>query len=174
MNNVLVLNFTYEALNITSVRRAVKLLFAGKAEVVHRGDFRVASPSFAMFMPTIIRMLYYIRRPMQRVALTKKNVLLRDDYECQYCGNRTESLMTVDHVLPKSRGGPSTWENLVCACIRCNNRKNNRTPDDANMPLKRKPRAPKFIPWVQVTRNTLPDEWQKFLFLYNVSIDAAS
>jgi len=81
-----------------------------------------------MRMPSIIRMLYYIRRPMQKVALTKKNILLRDNYECQYCGLKGERMMTVDHVHPRSKGGPSTWENLVCACMRCNNRKNNRTP----------------------------------------------
>ena len=84
-------------------------------------------------MPSIIRMLYYIRRPMQKVALTKKNILLRDNYTCQYCGLKGERMMTVDHVHPRSKGGPSTWENLVCACTRCNNRKNNRTPEHANM-----------------------------------------
>jgi hypothetical protein len=108
---------------------------------------------------------------MQKVALTKKNVLIRDDHSCQYCGLRGERLMTVDHVVPKSRGGESTWENLVCACMRCNNRKNNRTPHEANMALKKKPRQPKYIPWIQIKRNTLPDEWGKFLFLYNVSIE---
>jgi 5-methylcytosine-specific restriction endonuclease McrA len=171
MSQVLVLNSTYEALNITTFKRAVKLLFSGKAEVVHRGEAEILTPVFAMRMPTIIRMLYFIRRPMQRPGLTKKNVLLRDDYECQYCGSRAGQSMTVDHVLPKSRGGRSSWENLVCACVRCNNRKNDRTPEDANMPLKRKPRAPRYIPWVQVQRHTLPDEWQKYLFLYNVSIE---
>lgn len=171
MSEVLVLNFTYEALNITSFQRAVKLLFSGKAEVVHPNDRRLRSPSVAMRMPSVIRMLYYIKRPMQRVALTKKNVLLRDDYVCQYCGCRDERLMTVDHVAPKSKGGPSTWENLVCACMRCNNRKNNRTPEHANMTLKRRPRAPRSIPWVRVRRNTLPDEWHKFLFLYTMSIE---
>jgi hypothetical protein len=79
--------------------------------------------------------------------------------------------MTVDHVIPKSKGGPSTWENLACACMRCNNRKNNRSPEHANMQLRRKPKAPKYIPWIRVKRNTLPGEWHKFLFLYNVSID---
>jgi 5-methylcytosine-specific restriction endonuclease McrA len=171
MSEVLVLNFTYEALNVTSFQRAVKLLFSGKAEVVHPKDRRLRAPSFVMRMPSVIRMLYYIKRPMQRVALTKKNVLLRDDYICQYCGSREERLMTVDHVVPKSKGGPSTWENLVCACGRCNNRKNNRTPEHANMLLKRRPRAPRSIPWVRVRRNTLPDEWHKFLFLYGVSIE---
>ncbi|MBV8151269.1 MAG: HNH endonuclease [Candidatus Eremiobacteraeota bacterium] len=171
MTDVLVLNFTYEALNITSFQRAVKLIFSGKAEIVHDRDRLIASPSWELRMPSIIRMLYYIKRPMQKVALTKKNVLLRDDYSCQYCGVRGERMMTVDHVIPRSKGGASTWENLVCACMRCNNRKNNRTPHDANMSLKRKPRTPKYIPWIQVRRHTLPGEWHKFLFLYNVSIE---
>jgi 5-methylcytosine-specific restriction endonuclease McrA len=171
MSDVLVLNFTYEALNITSFQRAVKLIFAGKAELVHGRERVVCSPSFEMRMPSIIRMLYYIRRPMQRVALTKKNILLRDDHTCQYCGAKGERLMTVDHVVPRSKGGPSTWDNLVCACMRCNNRKNNRLPEHANMSLRKKPRTPKYIPWIQIKRNTLPDEWHKFLFLWNVSIE---
>jgi 5-methylcytosine-specific restriction endonuclease McrA len=171
MTDVLVLNFTYEALNVTHFQRAVKMLFAGKAEIVHARDRTIASTSFEMRMPSIIRMLYYIRRPRQRVALTKKNVLIRDDYSCQYCGLHGERLMTVDHIVPKSRGGLSVWENLACACMRCNNRKNNRSPNEANMHLIRKPRQPKYIPWIQIKRNTLPDEWGKFLFLYNVSIE---
>ncbi len=171
MSDVLVLNFTYEALNITSFQRAVKLIFSGKAEIVSDRERLLCSPTLAMRMPSIIRMLYYIRRPMQRVALTKKNILLRDDHTCQYCGLRGERMMTVDHVIPRSKGGPSTWENLVCACMRCNNRKNNRSPDHANMSLRRKPRTPKYIPWIQIKRNTLPNEWHKFLFLWNVSIE---
>ncbi len=170
-SDVLVLNFTYEALNVTTIQRAVKLLFAGKAEAVHNHQRVLCSTSFEMRMPSIIRMLYYIKRPKQRVALTKKNVLIRDDYTCQYCGARGERMMTVDHVIPKSRGGSSTWENLVCSCMRCNNRKNNRTPQESNLSLLRKPRQPKYIPWIQIKRNTLPDEWGKFLFLYNVSIE---
>jgi len=171
VSEVLVLNFTYEALNITTFQRAVKLIFSGKAEVVHGRDAAIHSTSITLRMPSIIRMLYYIKRPMQRVALTKKNVLLRDDYTCQYCNLRGERLMTVDHVVPKSKGGPSTWENLVAACVRCNNRKNNRTPDDANMALKRRPKQPRYIPWIRIKRNTLPGEWHKFLFLYNVSVE---
>ena len=104
MSDVLVLNFTYEALNVTSFQRAVKLIFAGKAEMLHGRERMLASPTYEMRMPSIIRMLYYIRRPMQKVALTKKNVLIRDDHICQYCGTRGERLMTVDHVIPKSRG----------------------------------------------------------------------
>ena len=80
-------------------------------------------------------------------------------------------MMTVDHVIPKSRGGPSTWENLVCACMRCNNRKNNRTPARREHEAEAQAAPPKYIPWIRIKRNTLPDEWRKFLFLYNVSID---
>ncbi len=147
------------------------MIFAGKAELVHGRDRTIASTTFEMRMPSIIRMLYYIKRPMQKVALTKKNILIRDDHTCQYCGAHGDRMMTVDHVVPRSKGGASDWENLVCACMRCNNRKNNRTPRDANMELRRKPRQPKYIPWIQIKRNTLPDEWAKFLFLYNVSIE---
>jgi len=171
MTDVLVLNATYEALNVCSLQRAVKLIFSGKAEVLHEHDKPLRAATLEMRMPSIIRMLYFIRRPRQQVALTKKNVLLRDDYTCQYCGQKSSGPMTVDHVVPRSAGGPSTWENLVCACLTCNNRKNNRTPHDAAMHLLRKPRTPKYIPWIQIKRHTLPGEWYKYLFLYDVSIE---
>lgn len=170
MPEVFVLNFSYEPLSIVSVQRAVRLLFAGKAEIVTRHDRNIASPTLEMPLPSIIRMLYYIKRPRMRVGLTKKNVLLRDNHTCQYCGTRGEE-MNVDHVVPKSRGGRSDWCNLVCSCVRCNNRKNNRTPKEAGMQLRRKPYEPRYIPWIRVKRNTLPCEWGKYLFLYNVSIE---
>jgi 5-methylcytosine-specific restriction endonuclease McrA len=170
MSEVFVLNFSYEPLSIVSLQRAVRLLFAGKAEIVTSHQGNIASPSFEMPLPSIIRMLYYIKRPRARVGLTKKNVLLRDDHTCQYCGARGPQ-MTVDHVVPKSRGGPSTWANLATSCQPCNGRKNNRTPDEARMRLRRKPYEPRYIPWIRVKRNTAPSEWGKFLFLYDVSID---
>ena len=170
-DSVLVLNFTYEPLGVVDLPRAVRLLFARKVEILHRGAREVRTTSLAFPLPSVVRMLYYVRRARKRVALTKKNVLLRDDYTCQYCGVKGERMMTVDHVVPRSKGGASTWENLVCACMRCNNRKNNRSPEHANMRLKRRPKAPKYIPWIRVKRNTLPGEWHQFLFLYNVSIE---
>lgn len=170
MSEVFVLNFSYEPLSIVSLQRAVRLLFAGKAEIVTRRDRTIASPTYEMPLPSIIRMLYYIKRPRARVGLTKKNVLLRDNHTCQYCGVRSGE-MNVDHVIPKSRGGKSDWLNLVCSCVRCNTRKNNRTPYEAGMQLRRKPYEPRYIPWIRVKRNTLPSEWGKYLFLYNVSIE---
>ena len=169
--SVLLLNFTYEPLGIVDLARAVRLLFARKVEVVHRGDRDVRTTSLAFPLPSIVRMLYYVRRPRKRVALTKKNVLLRDDYTCAYCLCRSGSDMTVDHVVPSSRGGRSAWENLVACCSACNARKRDRTPAEARMPLRRPPREPRFIPWVVVRRNTAPDEWGKYLALYQVGIE---
>ncbi|MDB5093163.1 MAG: endonuclease [Candidatus Eremiobacteraeota bacterium] len=171
MSDILLLNFTYEPLGIVDLQRAVRLLFARKAEVVHAHGREVRSATFAFPMPSVVRMLYYIRRTRKRVALTKKNVLLRDGYVCAYCGDRGSRDMTVDHVVPSSRGGRSTWENLVACCATCNARKRDRTPDEARMPLRRTPREPKFIPWIVVRRHTAPDEWVKYLALYSVGIE---
>ncbi len=169
--DVLVLNSTYEPLNLASIARAVRLVFAGKAEVLHdRGT--LASTTMEIPLPSIIRMLYFIRRGRKRVALTKKNVLLRDDYRCGYCNAHGDrATMTVDHVIPKARGGRSTWDNLVAACPSCNARKRDRTPDQAGMPLRRRPKEPNAIPFFVIRRHTDRDEWAKYLTLYSVSIE---
>ena len=171
MSDVLLLNFTYEPLGVVDVARAVRLLFAGKAEIVHGAGREIRSTSVAFPLPSILRMLYYIRRARKRVALTKKNVLLRDGYTCAYCGTRGDRAMTVDHVVPRARGGRSAWDNLVACCSTCNARKRDRTPDEARMPLRLRPREPKFIPWIVVRRHTAPDEWVKYLALYSVGIE---
>jgi 5-methylcytosine-specific restriction endonuclease McrA len=122
-------------------------------------------------LPSVIRMLYFIARGRKRVALTKKNVLLRDDYRCAYCGRQIEGrVATVDHVNPKSAGGKSIWTNLVAACVECNGRKGRRTPEQARMPLRVKPVEPRFIPFIVVKRHTADDEWTKYLGYYSVSI----
>jgi 5-methylcytosine-specific restriction endonuclease McrA len=171
MSPVLLLNFTYEPLGVVDVARAVRLLFARKVEIVHAGAGEIRSVAAAFPLPSIVRLLYYVARRRKTVALTKKNVLLRDDYVCGYCGNRGGPSMTVDHVVPRSRGGRSAWENLVACCTDCNSRKRDRTPQEARMPLKRKPREPRFIPFIVVRRNTAPEEWTKYLSLYSVGIE---
>jgi 5-methylcytosine-specific restriction endonuclease McrA len=170
-HGLLVLNFSYEPLGIVDLRRAVRLLFARKVELVARGQGAMRSASVSFPLPSIVRMLYYVRRARKRVALTKKNVLLRDDYVCAYCTVHGGRDMTVDHVIPRSRGGRSVWENLVASCSTCNARKGSRTPEEARMPLRRKAREPRYIPFVVVRRNTAPDEWGKYLALYNVGIE---
>ena len=173
MSDVLVLNFTYEALNITSFQRAVKLIFAGKAEMLHGArPNRSSSTTYEMRMPSIIRMLYYIRRPMQKVALTKKNVLMRDDHVCQYCGVARRA---ADDGRPHRAQEPRRPLDLGEPGLRLHALQQSQEQPHARTRrtwrLKRKPRQPKYIPWIQIKRNTLPGEWGKFLFLYNVSID---
>ncbi|MGL5032169.1 MAG: HNH endonuclease, partial [Microcystaceae cyanobacterium] len=124
MGKVLVLNASYEPLNITSWRRAVVLLLKGKAEQLeHNGQFIYRD----FPIPTVIRLRYFVKVPYKEIPLTRRNLLERDRQTCQYCNYRGEEL-TLDHVMPRSRGGGDTWENLVAACVRCNVKKGNRTP----------------------------------------------
>ncbi len=157
----MVLNASYEYLNVTSVKRAMKLLYKNKAEVVETVSDKVITTASQSFrFPSVIRMLYYIRRPFKEVPLTRKNILLRDRYTCQYCGKPGN---TVDHVVPRSRGGEDSWTNCVCACSSCNRRKNNRTPSEAGMTLLWKPRRPSRIHWVLKGKTKPPKGWEVYL-----------
>lgn len=174
----LVLNNSNEPLDVVDLQRAVQLIYERKAEILEFKNKLLRSAGnaltkevFAIKLPTVIRMLYYVVRPFKRVVLSKKHVLLRDDYRCGYCDEQGGSEMTVDHIYPRSRGGKSTWENLIACCSRCNFRKRNRTPEEASMKLLRRPNRPSFIPWVVVKRHTMPNEWGKYLNLYSVSIE---
>ena len=138
---VLVLNATYEPINVTAVRRAMVLLLKGvaQAEEVHASE--VHSAAHAHKVPSVIRLLAYRHIPQQSRALSRKNILLRDRNTCQFCGKAfPSSELTLDHVIPRSRGGRSSWENLVACCYRCNNTKGDRTPEEAGLKLARKPR----------------------------------
>jgi 5-methylcytosine-specific restriction endonuclease McrA len=162
MGKVLVLNASYEPLNITSWRRAVILLIKGKAEQVeHNGRFIYADVP----LPTVIRLRHYVRVPYKEIALTRRNILHRDTHSCQYCGATGDEL-TLDHVLPRSRGGEDSWENIVTACVRCNVRKGNRTPKEAGMPLKILPYKPYSGLYFEVTKHIKSgtnEEWQKYV-----------
>ncbi|HOO57633.1 MAG TPA: HNH endonuclease [bacterium] len=159
--DVLVLNASYEILNITRWQRAVCLIFSGKAEVLEEYDRTISSPSFQLRMPSVIRMNHYIKKPRLRVPLSRNNIFMRDRYTCQYCGQvKSPQELTLDHIVPSSAGGESSWENLVTACKRCNLKKSNRTPEKAGMMLRRKPRAPHFTPSIQIG---LRSEWGKYV-----------
>ncbi|MEW5993538.1 MAG: HNH endonuclease [Candidatus Zixiibacteriota bacterium] len=161
---VLILNQNYEPLTITSARRAIVLMFQGKAEMIEKADgllIRTVSTSYAL--PSVVRLWHYRKVPFKRTMLTRKNILTRDNHRCQYCG-RSKGSMTVDHVIPKRLGGQEDWENLVCACSKCNNRKGDRTPEEAGMKLIRRPSRPTYITFIQ--RNyTIADQWRPYLFL---------
>jgi len=164
---VLVLNTTFEPLQFTNARRAITLLLSGKAESVEGSPRVVRSPSRTFALPAVIRLAVYIRKPfLERVAFNKKNILRRDGYTCQYCTRRGEKL-TVDHVVPRSRGGQTTWTNVVAACLRCNLFKGNRTLDEARLRLIREPVHPQFLFSAQLLRHphaaSFLDSWRKYL-----------
>lgn len=140
---VLVLNASYEPLHVTSAKRAITLVQYGVAEVLENSDDVVRSPSTVLPIPSVVRLKKYVRRPrIHPVPFNRRNVLRRDTFACQYCGSPHD--LTLDHVMPRSRGGQHTWDNVVTACRECNQRKGNRTPEEANMPLQVRPHAPTF------------------------------
>ncbi|MFQ5840317.1 MAG: HNH endonuclease [Candidatus Methylomirabilales bacterium] len=140
---VLVLNNFLEALQVCSLRRAICLLFTGRAERVEDTERLIRSPSRAMVVPAVIRLGRPARRPpFQTLSFNKKNILKRDAYTCQYCGRNGRERMTIDHIIPRSLGGKTVWENVVSACHACNTRKGNRTPLEAGMVLLRRPKRP--------------------------------
>lgn len=160
---VLVLNLNYEPLVVATVRRAITMIITGKAEIVENGRGVIRTPSTEYPCPSVIRLDYLITRPRPRVRLTRREIFRRDNYTCQYCGRRTKSL-TVDHVVPRHRGGKSTWENLVSACRVCNRRKGGKTLKEANMTLLRKPFEPRptgrYLFGAHAQEH---QEWEKFL-----------
>ncbi|MFQ6617067.1 MAG: HNH endonuclease, partial [Fidelibacterota bacterium] len=138
--HVLVLNQNYEPMHVCNVKRAVTMIYLGKAQIIEKESDWVRSVSLAIPFPSVVRLEEYIRTPYREdIILSRKNILKRDRHRCQYCGNGNVPL-TVDHVIPKVKGGLESWDNLVCACIECNNRKGNRTPEEAGMKLIRRPR----------------------------------
>lgn len=159
---VLVLNQNYEPLNVCDVRRAVVLMGKGKAELLENGRGELRTPQAIFPIPSVIRLGYLIKRPLQRTRMSRREVFLRDHYTCQYCGKQTREL-TLDHVVPRHRGGRHDWENVVSACIPCNHRKANRTPEEARMRLLGEPRAPKPNPYHLFRHRALHDEWLKFI-----------
>ncbi len=162
---VLVLNQNYEPLSVCGWQRAVSMVYVGKAVVVEEDSKVLHSPSTEMKLPTVVRLSYHVNRPMPKLKLSRQNLLARDRYTCQYCGRRSKRL-TIDHVMPKDRGGTSSWENLVACCADCNNKKGNRTPREAGMHLIRRPRRPKFIPYLSYavfTAAVKNPEWRYYL-----------
>ncbi len=167
MRPTLLLNFTYEPLRIIDWKKAVILLYLGKAEPVSSYDITIRSVSVSMGLPAVIRLLKYVKDG-RRVYLrfSRENVYIRDNYTCQYCGRRfPPSKLTYDHVIPKSRGGETNWTNIVTCCEECNRKKGDRTPEEAGMKLIKQPKRPVMLPGMSIKRRTIPPEWKPYLFL---------
>jgi 5-methylcytosine-specific restriction endonuclease McrA len=162
MAQALVLNATYEPLSVVSERRALVLVVREKAELIEAKDRVFSSEHLSIPAPSVIRLLRYVRVPYRRrVPLSRRAVFARDTHRCQYCPAPAEN---IDHVLPRSRGGTHTWENVVAACRRCNTKKGDRTPQEASMRLQRVPRAPREHGWLLVGLGAPPDPaWQAYL-----------
>ncbi len=186
--NVLVLNRLWQAVHICTARRALCLLWQGHAQVVHAHDKgfttldfdgwrhhsqrhahevapTVQSISFRIHVPKVILLMFFDRMPRKEIKLTRQNIFERDKHQCQYCGQTLDRrALNLDHVIPRDRGGPATWENLVCSCIKCNTRKGNHLPREAGMKLLHAPRRPRWRPFLTVSRIRHTEEsWRQFL-----------
>ena len=157
----LALNATFEPLCVVASRRALVLVLDGKADLIHEtGDlFRSARAAYPE--PSVVRLAQYVRLPRQtRVAISRRSVFARDNHRCQYCGGAAEN---IDHVVPRSRGGPHSWENVVAACKRCNAHKEDRLLEDSGLVLARMPKAPRSRVWLLVASGEVRSEWEPYV-----------
>jgi 5-methylcytosine-specific restriction endonuclease McrA len=164
MQHVLVLNASYEPLNVTTVRRATVLVFKGKAEVIEELDQQALHSATSTFpWPHVIRLVQYVRVPraVQR-KISRRALFARDNWRCVYCG-ASSGRLTLDHVLPRSRGGESSWENVVTSCGPCNHRKGNRTLKEARMELRYRPKPPTPVLFITLSAPRIPDGWRPYL-----------
>jgi len=162
---VLVLNQSYEPVTVCSSQKAMIMLFLTKAEMVATNDGKVVRTINKSYpLPSVIRLSKFIRVPYKRIVLTRRNIIRRDNNQCQYCGSKKNPL-TIDHIIPKSRGGEDSWENLATACVTCNNKKGNQTPEEAGMVLLRKPKKPNHILFFRNYVNNVNSSWRPYLFM---------
>ena len=163
---VLVLNASYEPLQLISIRRAVVLLLQEKAELVEAAEQRLRARGFSLEVPVVIRLVRYIKIPRRlRLPCSRRGVLARDRETCQYCGAQPgRAHLTVDHIVPRSRGGQTTWENVAAACRDCNHRKGGRTPEEAHMALLSKPRQPQYVAFALLGELERHEVWRKYAY----------
>jgi hypothetical protein len=163
-HKVLVLNATHMPINITSWRRAMILMYKGKANGMEFNGIKING---RFPLPEIIKLTNYVPMLYAEIVLSRKNIYLRDNHTCQYCGKNAGS-MTIDHIIPKSRGGKETWSNMVVCCARCNNRKADRSLDDAGMKLRGEPYRPPSALYLHMTRlSNIPKSWYNYFFNRN-------
>lgn len=169
-NPTLLLNAGYEPLRVVSWQRAFVLAFQGKVEILEEYGFCVSTVSRQFRVPAVVRLRRWVnlKKPGPVIRFSRANVYARDESRCQYCFKRfPDRELTLDHVMPVVRGGKKTWENIVTACIKCNQKKGDRTPDEANMKLFKKPQVPQWLPGVMgsIRTNSPPQLWEPYLSL---------
>ena len=159
---VLILNQDYSALTVCTVPKAFILVYLKKAELVSEAaDLQLRSVSHTFPMPTVIRLFKYVHLPYKGVILNRQNIFKRDGHRCQYCGTHED--LTLDHVVPKSRGGLTKWDNLTTACKRCNSRKGDFLPEEAKMTLTQKPYKPSFVVFLRDFSGHIEEDWRPYL-----------
>jgi 5-methylcytosine-specific restriction endonuclease McrA len=160
---VLVLNANFEPLNVCNMQRAISLLMSGKARMLEDGRGWIHTARNRYPKPSVIKLESMVRRPRPRVKLSKREIFRRDNFTCQYCGRQSHHL-TIDHVMPRHRGGAHRWDNLVAACPACNRRKGGRTHTEAGMPLRKRPGEPQATASYLFDRHLDDnDGWKKYL-----------
>ena len=161
---VLVLNASYEPINVCTMRRAAVLVLKARAEVLEEGRGALHSERLVFARPCVIRLVRYVRVPRDvHRKITRKAVLARDAWTCQYCGRQAHAGLTVDHVIPRSRGGQSVWENIVASCAPCNRKKGNRLPREVSMHPRNRPSAPGPTVFIRIASPTVPVAWEPYL-----------
>ena len=173
VQQVLVLNASYEPLNVTTVRRAHVLVFKGKAEVVERLERPLQSAADTFPWPHVIRLVQYVRVPRAiKRKISRRALFARDGWRCVYCGT-SGGRLTLDHVVPRSRGGGSVWENVVTSCAPCNLRKGNRLPHEVQMELPTPPRPPAPVLFIRLATPKIPTRWERYLAAYGAAAAVA-
>jgi 5-methylcytosine-specific restriction endonuclease McrA len=171
---VLVLNSDYEPLNVCNLRRAIVLLYLGKADILHAQDefdlpVIVDPDGHELPAPSVLRLRYHVKRPLPELKLSRRSIFARDNYTCQYCGVQSRDL-TIDHIMPKRHGGGLQWENLVACCRRCNTRKGDKLLPHCGMKLARQPRRPRYVPYISLTKyinGTKNEVWRDYLPVFH-------
>ncbi len=164
-SEVLVLNSDYEPLNVCHVRRALVMIYLGKADVLHAHDSTIPAQETEIPRPSVVKLRHHVRRPLPELKLSRRTIFARDQYTCQYCGQATKDL-TIDHVVPRRLGGRTDWENLVCSCRRCNMKKGDKLLHQTGMKLLRQPHRPRYIPYISLTKylaGRKNDVWRDYL-----------
>ena len=172
MDQVLLLNISYEPIKVIDWQKAITMLCLGKVEVIEEYGRKIRSVSFTIKLPSVVRLLNVVKRNKKPVKFSRQNIYARDKYKCQYCGVHFQPEdLTYDHVLPKSRGGRTEWTNIVTCCIDCNRKKGGRTPKEAFMKLMKKPTMPAWVPAVRLTIGFkhVPRTWREYLY-WNVEL----
>jgi 5-methylcytosine-specific restriction endonuclease McrA len=179
---VLVLNSDYEPLNVCNLRRAIILVYLGKADVLHERTNDEGNPHLVtaegqtMSTPSVVKLRQHVRRPLPELKLSRRSIFARDNYTCQYCGATGKDL-TIDHVIPKRMGGPMSWENLVTCCRRCNTKKGDKLMDKIGMKLTRHPRRPRYTPYISLNKyvaGTRHEVWRDYLPVFTDIAGAAN